>query len=81
VNEAALRAYSDLRSYLESGTKSLLESLRHAGAADRAFRRSQVDAAIRFCRTIFGADYAGLLAKAADVADQSGGPDLRQAKA
>ena len=46
----------------------LLDLLRHAGDADRPFRQSQVDAAIRFCRIVFGAEYAGLLAKAAEVA-------------
>ena len=42
------------------------------GAADRPFRQSQAEAAIRFCRTVFGADYAGLLAKAAEIAVQPG---------
>ena len=40
--------------YLETGTKILLDTLRQAGDADRPFRQSQVDAAIRFCRTVFG---------------------------
>ena len=66
-----LRAYSELTQYLETGTKVLLDTLRHAGDADRPFRQSQVDAAVRLCRTVFGADYAGLLAKAAEVAVQS----------
>ena len=71
VNEVTMRAYSELTLYLETGTKVLLDSLRHAGDADRPFRQSQVDAAIRFCRTVFGAEYAGLLAKAAEVAVQA----------
>jgi hypothetical protein len=68
VNEVTMRAHSELTLYLESATKVLLDSLRHAGDADRPFRQSQVDAAIRFCRTVFGSEYAGLLAKAAEVA-------------
>jgi hypothetical protein len=68
VNEATMRAHSDLTVYLETGTRVLLDSLRHAGDADRPFRLSQVDAAIRFCRIVFGVEYASLLAKAAEVA-------------
>ncbi len=71
VNEATMRAHSELSLYLETGTKVLLDSLRQAGDADRPFLQSQVDAAIRFCRIIFGAEYAGLLAKAAEVAVQA----------
>ena len=71
VNEATMRAHSDLTNYLETGTKVLLDSLRHAGNADRSFRQSQVDAAIRFCRIVFGTAYAGLLAKAADWDEDS----------
>jgi hypothetical protein len=68
LSEVTLRAYSELTQYLETSAKILLDTLRHAGSADRPFRQSQVDAAIRLCRTIFGNDYAGTLAKAADVA-------------
>jgi hypothetical protein len=71
LSEVTLRAYSELTQYLETGTKVLLDTLRHAGATDRPFRQSQVDAAIRLCGTLFGADYAELLTKAADVAAQS----------
>ncbi len=71
VNEVTMRSYSELQHYLESGTKVLLDALRHASDADRPFRQSQVDAAIRFCRSVFGADYAGLLAKAAEIAVQA----------
>jgi len=71
VNEVTMRTFSELQQYLETSTKVLLDALRQAGDADRPFRQSQVDAAIRFCRTIFGADYAGLLAKAAEIAVQA----------
>ncbi len=71
LSEVTLRAHSELTQYLEAGTKALLEALRQAGSADRPFRQSQVDAAIRLCRWMFGNDYAGLLTKAADVAVQS----------
>ena len=71
ANEVTMRAYSELQQYLETGTKVLLNSLRHAGEADGPFRQSQVDAAIRFCRIVFGADYAALLAKAAEIAAQA----------
>jgi len=81
VNEATMRSYSELQHYLESATKVLLDALRHASDADRPFRQSQVDAAIRFCRTVFGADYAGLLAKAAEIAVQAGSADGKSVRA
>jgi len=71
LSEVTLRAHSELTQYLDAGAKALLEALRQAGTADRPFRQSQVDAAIRLCRAMFGNDYAGLLTKAADVAVQS----------
>ena len=57
--------------YLETGTKVLLDALRHAGDADRPFRQSQIDAAIRFCRTCLALTMPGLLAKAAEIAVQA----------
>jgi len=81
INEATMRAHSELTLYLETGTKVLLDSLRHTGDADRPFRQSQVDAAIRFCRTVFGAEYAGLLAKAAEVAVQTAMVERKSARA
>jgi hypothetical protein len=79
LSEVTLRAYSELNQYLETGTKVLLEGLRHAGEADRPFRQSQVDAAIRLCRTMFGDDYAGLLTKA--VAVQAGAAERKPIRA
>ena len=81
VNEATMRAHSELTLHLESSTKVLLDSLRHAGDADRPFRQSQVEAAIRFCRTVFGAEYAGLLAKAAEVAVQTAAAERKSTRA
>ena len=77
VGEASARAYSDLQHYLEGSAKILLNSLGHAGDADRPFRQSQMQAAVRFCRITFGADYAGLLAKAAEMATQKVGEAQR----
>jgi hypothetical protein len=68
VNEMTQRVFSDLQRYLDGGTRALLDGLRHAGASDRSFRQSQVDAAIRFCGKVFGHEYAALLAKAAEIA-------------
>jgi len=63
-----LRVHSEVQNYLETGISPLLDSLRGADEAHRAFRQSQVDAAVRFAGKVFGASYASLLAKAADVA-------------
>ena len=54
---------------------------RHAGEADRRFRQSQVDAAVRFCAKVFGQEYASLLAKAAEVAANAAGERKAAAKA
>jgi hypothetical protein len=66
LNEATLRVSSDLQGVLERETSTLLAMLRQAGAGDRRYRRSQLDAAVRFAGRAFGA--ASLLAKAAEVA-------------
>jgi hypothetical protein len=68
LNEMTQRTYSELQQYLDGTTRALLDGLRHAGIADRRFRQSQVDAATRFCGKAFGADYAVMLGKAAEVA-------------
>jgi hypothetical protein len=80
ISEVTKRTYADLTQYLETGSKILVDALRHAEDAERPFRQSQVDAAVRCCRNVFGADYAGLLAKAADVAVQSAAADRRSAR-
>jgi hypothetical protein len=80
-SEVTLRAYSELTQYVEAGTKVLVDTLRLAGDADRPFRQSQVDAAVRLCRTLFGADYAELMAKAAEVAVQSAAAERKQVRA
>jgi hypothetical protein len=71
INEMTQRTCSEIQQYLDSGTRALLDGLRHAGGADRSFRQSQVDAAVRFCAKMFGPDYAALLTKAAEVAGSS----------
>jgi hypothetical protein len=81
VNEMTMRCYSELQHYLETGTKVLLDALRQAGDADRPFRQSQMDAAVRFCRIVFGADYAGLLAKAAEIAVQTAAAERKPVRA
>jgi hypothetical protein len=71
VSEVTLRAYSELQQYLDTGTRPLVEGLRGGDPADRPFRQSQVDAAVRFCAKVFGPQYAALLGKAAEVAANS----------
>jgi hypothetical protein len=68
INEMTQRTFAELQQYLDSGMRSLLDGVRHAGMADRSFRQSQVDAAVRFCAKVFGKQYASLLDKAAEVA-------------
>jgi hypothetical protein len=40
-----------------------------------------MDAAIRFCRVVFGADYANLLAKAAEIAVHTATQERKPARA
>lgn len=68
INELTKRVSSELHHCLDTGTSALLDSVRLAGDADKKFRLSQVEAAVRFCAEVFGAEYASLLAKAAEVA-------------
>jgi hypothetical protein len=79
VNEATLRAHSQLQHYLDSGMAPLLDGLRQASPGERAFRQAQVDAAVRFAAKIFGSEYAAVLDKAADVAAQGGDPKAAKA--
>jgi hypothetical protein len=81
ASEVTMRTYSEIAQYLETGTKILLDALRHADNAERPFRQSQVDAAVGFCRVVFGADYAGILAKAAEVAAQGPAGERKAARA
>jgi hypothetical protein len=67
ISEVTQRACSELTQYVEADTRILLESFASADDAERAFRRSQLDVAVRFCGTLFGADYAGVMANAAEA--------------
>jgi hypothetical protein len=70
ISEMTTRCYNEIEHYLDTGARILIDALRGAGPADRPFRKSQVDAAVRFCGTVFGHDYAAILEKAAEVAAQ-----------
>jgi uncharacterized protein with PIN domain len=68
LSESTRRVDSELQNFFDSGTQVLLDGLRAASPAERAGRQSQIDAAVRLCGKLFGAEYAALLSKAADVA-------------
>lgn len=68
INEVTLRTYSDLQQYVEQATEALVQSLRGSDARVRAYRQSQVAAAIKFCDVLFGRDYAALMSRAAENA-------------
>jgi len=68
VGELTQRIFSELQQYLDYDMRALLDGVRHAGTADRAFRQSQADAAVRLCAKVLGKDYAALVGKAAEVA-------------
>jgi len=71
INEVTQRTFNELQHLLDTGTRTLLDALRAAVPAERTFRQSQVDAAVRFCAKVFGKEYASLLAKAAEVASHA----------
>ena len=61
INEVTTRMWVELQQYLESTDEVLLDALRNAGDTQcwrcrPAVPRSQIEAAVRFCRTVFGAD-------------------------
>ena len=62
------RSSSEADDLVSDAFAKVLDTLRGATDGDRAFRQSQVDAAVRFCAKVFGQEYASLLAKAAEVA-------------
>lgn len=68
INEVSLRAHTELQHYVEKATETLVESLRTMDPKVRAFRKMQMEAAIRFCEVLFGPDYASLMSKAAEMA-------------
>jgi hypothetical protein len=68
INEVTLRTYSDLQHYVEQSTEALVQSLRGSEGKNRAYRKMQVAAAIRFCEVLFGSDYASLMSRAAENA-------------
>ena len=68
INEITQRTVSALADLLQRGTRALVESLRHAGNDDRAFRQSQLDAAVRFCAQVLEPDLAAELRAVADAA-------------
>jgi hypothetical protein len=78
LSELTTRTWSDLEHYLDPATASLVDNLRAAGDTDRRFRQSQLDAAVRFCRTVFGEEYAAMMGKARDAAAAA---ERKQAKA
>lgn len=84
ISEATRRVHSELQNYFDTGTQVLIDRLRTSPPEERGYRQSQVEAAVRFCAKMFGADYASLLAKAADVAakgEKAAKPDPKVAKA
>jgi hypothetical protein len=68
INEMTMRAFTEVQNYLETQIDTLLDGLRAAGKAERGYRQSQFDAALRFCGKIFGNEYAETLKKASEVA-------------
>jgi hypothetical protein len=78
LNEVTMRVFSDLQTMLDSGINPLIESLRSTSGEERLRRLTQLEAAVRIAAKVFGANYAGLLQKAIDVA---AGGDRKSGKA
>jgi hypothetical protein len=80
ISEMTLRTFHELQQYLDTNTQTLVDGLRGVSEAERPFRQSQTDAAVRFCAKVFGPEYAALLGKAAEVAGNAA-PAERKAAA
>lgn len=78
LNEITLRIFTEIQGYLDPTLTQLMENIRNAPDVDRALKISQIEAAVRFSARIFGASYAQLLQKAADVAINAGKASGRQ---
>ena len=61
VDDLTERAWSELERYLDAAASLLVDNLRRAGTSDRRFRRSQFDAALRFCGRVFGEQHPRFL--------------------
>lgn len=72
LNEMTLRVFSEIQGYLDPTLTKLMDAVRSAPDDDRVLKVSQIEAAVRFSARIFGASYAQLLQKAADVAINGG---------
>ena len=68
LNEVTQRSFHEIEHYLDTAVRALMEGLRQAEPDDRPFVASQLDAARRFCASVFGENYAVELARAAHLA-------------
>ena len=68
LNEITQRSFNELEHYLDTAVRALMEALRQAEPDDRPFVASQLDAARRFCASVFGENYAAELARTAHLA-------------
>ena len=68
AGEVAVRALTELRQYLDATVRALLAAIPRSDPVEARFRRSQLDAARRFCGLVFGEDYAEQLARTAERA-------------
>ncbi len=68
LSEVTQRAFTELQHYVERTTAALVDQLKGADTRARAFRQHQVEVALRFCTPLFGADFAALMARAAENA-------------
>jgi hypothetical protein len=70
LNEATLRATSELNALLDSGSALLIDGYRIASEAEKPFRRSQLEAVSQIGGKVLGASYAQTLTKAVELAEQ-----------
>src|SRR5262249_42533731 len=68
INEVTQRSFTEIEQYLDTAIRALTEAVRQAGPDDRRFVTSQLEAARRFCGSVFGEGYAAELARAAHLA-------------
>lgn len=79
VSEVTQRVFTELRQDVERATTALVEQVKTGDGRARGFRRDQLAVAVRFCAPLFGADFAALMARAAEHAVPMPVPVVRSA--
>ena len=74
MNQTSRTVHLELQHYIDAHMPVLIDALRAAPAPERAFRRAQAEAGMRFAAKIFGSEYAAQVARAVTIAGERRAP-------